>query len=101
MQSTPGQMFSVSLEALVSSQPHRVPIHQGLNYLVPEKGRKPFSKKDENIWGWAPLLRRYASQISLGTEEILDQASFTQRPKRQDPRVLSLRGECSGPNIRT
>lgn len=53
VQNTPGQLFPVSLKALVGSQPHHVPLPQGLNSVVPETGRKQCSKEDGGVWGWA------------------------------------------------
>lgn len=66
VQSTPGQMFPVSLNALVSSQPHHVPLSQGVNSLGPESGRKQFSKEDGDIWGWALCLGETHVKLSLG-----------------------------------
>uniref|UniRef100_A0A9L0IWV7 Galectin n=1 Tax=Equus asinus TaxID=9793 RepID=A0A9L0IWV7_EQUAS len=67
--SAPQQMYPVSLKALVSSQPHHVPHHQGLNSLVPDSGRKRFSKGMGTL-GPNPLLRRQGAKLSWRQQRV-------------------------------
>ena len=67
--SAPQQMYPVSLKALVSSQPHHVPHHQGLNSLVPDSGRKRFSKGMGTL-GPNPLLRRQGVKLSWRQQRV-------------------------------
>lgn len=86
MQSTPGQMFPVSPNSPVSSQPHPVHPYQGLNLLGPESGREQCNKEDGGIWHWALHSGDRDIKLSLGHWRFWIRLEFPSGPRNKSPK---------------